>query len=176
MVARLAPLTETLIEGKITALQTYNKDSKDLLTDLNRVTPKFPVTQEAIDIWKKELQSFAHFVAGGYEPMQADNFVTDDYAQSSRKTGVAFVDELLAQKTPRLNCFRTSSCPMETLRVRFEPNPGSPGAPPGQKPYKAFDELMLDYQQNAVRDTAWHWILLQNVWKEKQFAMDPFAS
>lgn len=174
MVARLAPLTETLIEGKITALQTYNKDSKDLLTDLNRVTPKIPVTQEAIDLWQKELQSFAHFVAGGYEPMQADNFVTNNYAPKPQ-TGVAFVDAARAENTT-LELFPNLIMPNGDVKVRFEPNPGAPGAEPGEKPHKAFDELMLDYQQNAVRDTAWHWILLQNVWKEKQFAMDPFAA
>src|SRR5262249_28819400 len=73
VVERLAPLTRRLIEGKIKALQTFNKDTKDLTRDLNRVS-KIPLSDEAVDVWMKDLQSFAHFVAGGYDPMQADNF------------------------------------------------------------------------------------------------------
>ncbi|MEO8877521.1 MAG: VCBS repeat-containing protein, partial [Polyangiaceae bacterium] len=175
IVARLSPLTKSLIEGKITALQTYNKDSKDLLTDLNRVTPKFPVTQEAIAIWTRDLQSFTHFVAGGYEPMQADNFLADGNFAPKDQPRIAYVDATRAEDTT-LQLFPHLIMPNGDVKLRFEPNPGAPGAEPGQKPRKAFDELMLDYQQNAVRDTAWHWILMRNVENEKVFAMDPFAA
>jgi len=170
-VARLSPLTKTLIEGKITALQTFNKDSKDLLTDLNRVTPKIPVTPEAIAIWTRDLQSFAHFVAGGYEPMQSDNFLADGNFAPKDQPRIPYVDAARAENTT-LQLFPHVIMPNGDVKVRFEPNPGSPG----DRPRKAFDELMLDYQQNAVRDTAWHWTLLQNVWNEKAFAMDPFAA
>jgi hypothetical protein len=171
IVARLSPLTKTLIEGKITALQTFNKDSKDLLTDLNRVTPKMPLTQEAIDVWTKDLQSFTHFVAGGYEPMQSDNFLADGNFAPKDQPRVAYVDAVRAENAT-LQIFPHLIMPNGDVKLRFEPNPGAPG----ERPRKAFDELMLDYQQNAVRDTAWHWILMQNVWKEKAFAMDPFAA
>lgn len=171
IVTRLSPFTKTLIEGKITALQTFNKDSKDLVTDLNRVTPKMPVTKEALEVWTKELQSFTHFVAGGYEPMQADNFLADGSFARKDMARVPYVDAARAENST-LQLFPHVIMPNGDVKVRFEPNPGSPG----DRPRKAFDELMLDYQQNAVRDTAWHWILMQNVWKEKAFAMDPFAA
>ena len=170
-VTRLSPLTKALIDGKITALQTFNKDSKDLVTDLNRVTPKMPVTKEALDVWTRDLQSFTHFVAGGYEPMQADNFLADGNFAPKDQPRQAYVDAARAENIT-LQLFPHMIMPNGDVKVRFEPNPGAPG----DKPRKAYDELMLDYQQNAVRDTAWHWLLMHNVWKERAFAMDPFAA
>jgi hypothetical protein len=171
LTARLSPLTKTLIEGKITALQTYNKDSKDLVTDLNRVTPKMPVTKEALDVWTRDLQSFTHFVAGGYEPMQADNFLADGNFAPKDQPRQAYVEAARAENST-MQLFPHLIMPNGDVKLRFEPNPGSPG----DRPRKPWDELMKDYQQNAVRDTAWHWILMQNVWKERAFAMDPFAA
>jgi len=175
-VLRLAPLTETLIEGKIAALQTYNKDSKDLLTDLNRVTPNIPVTAEAIAIWTGELRWFANFVAAGYEPMQSDNYATTFSPKTQPR--IAYVDAARAENST-LQLFPHLIMPNGDVKVRFEPNAGrshtSRAADPSDAA-PAFDELMLDYQQNAVRDTAWHWILLQEVWKDQAFAMDPFAA
>jgi hypothetical protein len=169
-IKRVAPLTKTLIEGKIRALQIYNKDSKDLLTDLNRVS-KVPVTQDALDTWMKDLQSFTHFVAGGYEPMQSDNFLADgDFAPKDQPRR-PWVDATRAENVT-LQLFPHVIMPNGDVKVRFEPNPGAPA----DKPRKAFDELMLDYQQNAVRDTAIHWIVMQNVYREKPFAMDAFAA
>ncbi len=167
---RLAPLTKLLVEGKIKALQTYNKDSKDLVTDLNRVS-KVPLSSEALAVWMKDLQSFSHFVAGGYEPMQSDNFLADGNFAPKDQPGKSYVDAAHAENVT-MQLFPHVIMPNGDVKLRFELNPASPG----ERPRKAFDELMLDYKQNAVRDTAIHWIVLQNVWKEKAFAMDPFAA
>ena len=35
---------------------------------------------------------------------------------------------------------------------------------------------LLDHQMNAVRDTAAHWLVLQKLFKEASFSMDPFAA
>ena len=167
---RLAPLTKTLVEGKIKALQTYNKDSKDLVTDLNRVS-KVPLSSEALAVWMKDLQSFTHFVAGGYEPMQSDNFLADGNFAPREQAGKPYVDAAQAENVT-MQLFPHVIMPNGDVKLRFELNPASPG----ERPRKAFDELMLDYKQNAVRDTAIHWVVLQNVWKEKPFAMDAFAA
>ena len=167
---RVAPLTQTLIEGKIKALQTYNRDSKDLLTDLNRVS-KVPLTQEALDVWMKDLQSFTHFVAGGYEPMQSDNFLSDGDFAPKDQPRKPWVDAAQAENVT-LQLFPHVIMPNGDVKVRFEPNPGAPT----DKSVKGYDELMLDYQQNAVRDTAIHWVVMKNVYRERSFAMDAFAA
>ena len=167
---RLAPLTSGLVDAKIQALQTFNQDSRDLVTDVNRIT-KVRVTAEALDVWMKDLKSFAHFVAGGYEPMQADNFLADGHFAPSKMQPVPYVDAARAESTT-LQLFPHVILPDGDVKLHFEPNPGAPA----DHPRKAHDELMLDYKQNAARDTAIHWIVLKNVYAERPFAMDPFAA
>ncbi len=167
---RIAPLTRALIEAKIHALQTFNQDSRDLVTDLNRIT-KTRVLPDALDVWMKDLQSFAHFVAGGYEPMQADNFLADGHFAPSKMQPLPYVDAARAESAT-LQLFPHVILADGDVKLHFEPNPGAPA----DHPRKAHDELMLDYQQNAARDTAIHWIVLRNVYGEKPFAMDPFAA
>jgi hypothetical protein len=169
-VARIGPLTKALVEAKIKALQTYNKDTRDLTTDLNRVS-KVPLAPEALEVWMKDLQSFTHFVAGGYEPMQADNFLFDGNFAPSSMPRVPYVDAARAENAT-LQLFPHVIMPDGDVKLRFEPNPASPA----DHPRKAYDELMLDFRQNAVRDTAIHWIVMRNVYAEKPFAMDPFAA
>jgi hypothetical protein len=167
---RLAPLTRRLIEGKTKALQIFNKDTKDLTRDLNRVS-KVPLLDEAVDVWMKDLQSFAHFVAGGYDPMQADNFLSDGSFAGGTQPRKPFVDAPRAENAT-LQLFPHVIMPNGDVHLRFEPNPGQPS----ERPRKAYDEVLLDYRQNAVRDTAVHWIVLGNVHRERPFAMDPFAA
>ena len=62
--------------------------------------------------------------------------------------------------------------PNGDVKLHFEPNPASPS----KRVRKAYDLLVLDFEQNAVRDTAIHWQMMDTVYKEKPFAMDPFAS
>ncbi|MEO7113026.1 MAG: CRTAC1 family protein [Polyangiaceae bacterium] len=168
IVARLAPLTETLIEGKIAALQTYNQDTKNLLTDLNRVTPKLPVTQEAIDIWTPELEKFTAFVAAGYDPGANETSAAD--GGTTPQTPLPYVSAARVDNIT-LQMFAHLILPNGDVQLSFKPREEDT-----EGPRKPFDELMLDYEQNAVRDTAWHWILLQDSWKRRAYAMDPFAA
>ncbi len=169
--ARLSPLTLKLIQGgKVKALQTFNKNTKDLTTDVNKLA-KVPVTAEAIEIWKRDLQSFAHFVAAGYEPMQADNFLSDGQFAEAKLPALPYIDDVHAQNTI-MQLFPHVIMPNGDIRLRFEPNP----AAPTKTPKKARDVLIKDYEQNGIRDTAIHWLVLEQVYKEKPYAMDPFAA
>ncbi|HSO34289.1 MAG TPA: FG-GAP-like repeat-containing protein [Labilithrix sp.] len=168
--ARLGPLTLKLIQGKVKALQTFNKNTKDLTADVNKLA-KVPVTAEALDVWRKDLQSFAHFVAAGYEPMQADNFLSDGQFAEAKLPALPYVDDVHAQNAI-MQLFPHVIMPNGDIRVRFEPNP----AAPSKTPRKARDVLIKDYEQNGVRDTAIHWLVLEQVHKERPYAMDPFAA
>ncbi len=168
--ARLTPLTLQLIQGKVKALQIFNKNTKDLLTDVNKLA-KVPVTAEALDVWRKDLQSFAHFIAAGYEPMQADNFLSDGQFAEAKLPSQPYIDDVRAQNAI-MQLFPHVIMPNGDIRLRFEPNP----AAPTKTPKKARDVLIKDYEQNGVRDTAIHWLVLEQVHKEKAYAMDPFAA
>ena len=169
--ARLQPLTRALIDGKVEALHSFNKSSKTLTEDLNRVS-RMPLTAEAVELLVKDVQSFTHFVAAGYEPMQADNYLSDGSFAKSMLPRLAYLDEshvpnVLEQLFPHH---------MEEngdIVVRFEPNPGPIITTEKREP---FEIRLLDHEMNGVRDSAVHWIALQNVWKERPFAMDPFAA
>ena len=170
VVPRLGPLTKTLIEGKVKALLTFNKSSGDPVADLNRVA-RTKVTADGLEVIKKELQSFAHFVAAGYEPMQSDNYLSDGQFAEAKLPRKAYIDAAHAENAT-LQLFPHLIMPNGDVKVHFEPNPASPS----KKARKAYDLLMLDFEQNAVRDTALHWQMMDTVYKEKAFAMDPFAS
>ena len=62
MKKRLAPLTKALIDGKVKALLTYKKSTGSLLGDMNRLA-KVPLAEDGLDAFRKNLQSFVHFVA-----------------------------------------------------------------------------------------------------------------
>ncbi len=167
---RLAPPTLTLIQGKVKALQAFNKDTKNLTTDMNRLA-KVPLTDGAMDLLRKDLQSFVHFIAAGHEPMQADNFLSDGQFAPAKLETKPYVDAAFADSAT-LQLFPNVIVANGDMLLHFEPNPASPG----KKDRKPFDITIRDYEQNSVRDTAVHWIVLEQVYKERPFAMDPFAA
>src|SRR6185503_12903338 len=63
----LQPITQKLIEGKIKALNVFNKTTGSITSDLNKVT-RIPLTEEATQHLMKLVQSFDHFVASGIDP------------------------------------------------------------------------------------------------------------
>ena len=168
--AALAPLTQQMIAGKIKALHAFNRNSQDLVADLNRLA-KVPVTAEAAELWLQELQSFAHFLAAGFDPMQADNFLGDGQFEETALARRAVVDYAGAESAS-LQLFPHVLMPNGDLKLRFEPAPGFPTA----EKLAGFDATILDHEQNGVRDTAIHWLALDRVWHERGFAMDPFAA
>jgi len=69
-----------------------------------------------------------------------------------------YVDAARAENST-LQLFPHVIMPNGDVKLHFEPNPGSPS----ERPRKAHDELMLDFRQNAVRDTAVHRDILREV-------------
>ena len=167
---RLAPLTKGLIEGKVKALLTYNKSTGTLLGDMNRLA-KVPLAEDGLDALRKNLQSFVHFVAAGHEPMQADNFLSDGQFAPTKLPTKHYIDAGFGATTT-LQLFPHLIQPNGDLTLHFEPNPGWAG----KRDRKGFDVTVRDYEQNAIRDTAIHWLVLEQVHKEKAYAMDPFAA
>ncbi|MSP93098.1 MAG: CRTAC1 family protein [Myxococcales bacterium] len=168
--AQLAPLSRRLIEAKIAALHAYNRNTQDLVADMNRLA-NLPLDAPAVERMKQDLQSFAHFVAAGFEPMQADNFLADGQFAETALQRKAYIDAAHAENAT-LQLFPHLILPNGDLRLRFEPHPGRPGTAGLQ----GYDVHILDHEQNGVRDTAIHWLALQQVWTEKPFAMEPFAA
>jgi hypothetical protein len=166
----LQPLTQRLIEGKIKALNVFNKTTGSITSDLNKVT-RIPLTEEATQHLMKLVQSFDHFVASGIDPMQADNYLMDGSFANTKFVRKPYLDEAHVQNAV-LQLFPHEMMPNGDILVRFEPNPG----PVTGTVREPFEIKMLDHEMNGVRDSAMHWIALQTVHGEKPFAMDPFAA
>ena len=166
----LHPLTGGLIEGKIKALSVFNKTTGKLTSDLNKVT-RIPLTAEATDYFMKQVQSFDHFVTSGLDPMQADNYLSDGSYARTRFVRRPYLDEVHVQNAV-MQLFPHHMTPKGDILVRYEPNPG----PVTERAREPLELLLLDHEQNGVRDSAMHWIALQNVYREKPFAIDPFAA
>lgn len=167
---RLEPVTRALIDGKVKALQSFNKGSKEITADLNRVS-RLPLTPEATQIFQRDLQSFVHFVAAGFEPMRADNYLSDGSFAKTKLARKAYLDELQVQNVV-MQLFPHHTLANGDVLVRFEPNPG----PITRRDLAPFDVKMLDHEMNGVRDSAVQWIAMRKVHEEKPFAMDPFAA
>ena len=168
--ARLAPLTKANIEGKVKALQTFNKTSGQLLSDLNRIT-RVPLTDEAAGRLVTDLKSFTHFVSAGYEPMQADNYLSDGSFAPAHLLGKAYLDAIQVDNVT-MQMFPHVIENNGDVRVRFEPAPGQVN-PNRRAPSEI---LLIGHEMDAVRDSAVHWMVLDQVWNETPYAMDPFAA
>jgi hypothetical protein len=168
--ARLQPLTDQLIEGKVKALASFNKTSSALVDDVNRVS-RVPLSAEAVDFLTKDLQSFVHFVAAGFEPMRADNYLSDGSFAPTKMPRLAYLDDTRVQNVV-MQLFPHHIRTNGDVEIRYEPNPG-PTVPFDRKPIEI---LLLDHEQNGIRDSAIQWVVMANVFKEKPFAMDPFAA
>jgi hypothetical protein len=166
----LQPLTRRLIDGKFKALQTFNKGGIDIQENLNRVA-RMPLTPEAIQVLQRDLQSFVHFVAAGYSPMRADNYLSDGSFAKEKIAGRSYLDELHAQNVV-MQLFPHRILANGDILVRFEPNPG----PMTKLKLEPFEIRILDHEMNGVRDSAIHWLVARIVWDERPFAMDPFAA
>ena len=166
----LQPITKKLIDNKVEALLAYNKGTRNPVADLNKVT-RIPLTDDGLAAMMMQAQSFVHFVAAGFEPMQSDNFLDDGSYAKSKMARKGYIDEEWAQNVV-MNLFPHHMENNGDIDVRFEVNPG----PVSNKPLKGFSIKLLDHEMNGVRDSAIHWLAMQNVWKEKPFAMDPFAA
>ena len=166
----LVPITKSLINGKVNALRKYNKASSSLIEDLTKVS-QLPIAPGALKIFTLRLQSLVRFVAAGFDPMRADNYLSDGSYASAKLTRRAYLDHVAVANTmAQLFPYRMAS--NGDVVVRFVPNPG----PIAQSELTPFDVKLLDHQMNGVRDSAIHWQIMQAEWIKKPFAMDPFAA
>ncbi len=165
----LLVLTRMLIDAKIEALRKFNKAGEALAPELNKIS-KLTVTDDGAAALRAKLVHFAEFMAAGYEPMRADNYLADGNFADKTVTGRDYVDATYVENAT-MQLFPYVIMPNGDVRLRFEARPGTiiTGDIAPQ------DVLILDHQMNAVRDTAIHWLVLQDVWTAKPFAMDPFA-
>jgi hypothetical protein len=165
----LLVLTRKLIDAKIEALRKFNKAGDALAPELNKIS-KIPVTDEGAAALRSKLVRFAEFMARGYEPMRADNYLADGNFADKDLVGRDYVDATYVENAT-VQLFPYVIMPNGDVRLRFEARPGTIIT----TEVEPQDVLILDHQMNAVRDTAIHWLVLQDVWTAKPFAMDPFA-
>tara|TARA_R110002096_G_scaffold408076_1_gene607097 strand:- start:9643 stop:12753 length:3111 start_codon:yes stop_codon:yes gene_type:complete len=179
----LQPLTRSLLDGKYQALKAFNSGSKGtgrgpsngptaqgILEDLNRVA-RMPVTADAVALLQRQLQSFVHFVAAGYDPMRSDNYLSDGSFASTDmvRKGYLGTDEV---QNAVMQLFPHRMMNNGDIVVRFEPNPG----PMTKMQLEPIEIRILDHEMNGVRDSGIHWLVARTVWDERPFAMDPFAA
>ncbi|MBL8948646.1 MAG: hypothetical protein JNK45_36075, partial [Myxococcales bacterium] len=165
----LLVLTRMLIDAKIEALRKFNKAGDALAPELNKIS-KLTVTDDGAAALRAKLVRFAEFIAAGHEPMRADNYLADGSFADKTLAGRDYIDATYVENAT-MQLFPYVIMPNGDVRLRFEARPGTiiTGDIAPQ------DVLILDHQMNAVRDTAIHWLVLQDVWTAKPFAMDPFA-
>lgn len=166
---RIAPMTRAMIEGKVTALRAYNKEANPLAA-IQRVS-RMPIDEDAYKLWASYLKSFVVFVSSGFEPMRGDNYLSDGSFARAKLPKRRYLDAVWTENVV-MQVFPHVMMPNGDIKLRFEPNPGTVS----EVARAPFDLLMLDYEQNGVRDSAIHWIAMQAVWQERAFAMDPFAA
>ena len=165
-----AMLTSSLIDAKIAALRTFNGAGDDLTVELNRVS-SIPLSEAASQRLQGELKSFTRFLAKGYEPMRADNYLSDGAFAPGKLTGRDYIDAPFVENAI-MQLFPHVMLPNGDVKLAFEPRPGSPST--GTR--VSMEVTMLDHHMNAVRDTAFHWAILAQVWKDEPFAMEVFAA
>jgi hypothetical protein len=118
-----------------------------------------------------DLQSFSHFVAAGFDTMRADNYLSDGSFASTKLAVRSYLDDVHVQNVVT-ELFPHSIEPNGDVLVKLVGNPG----PMKRQELPPIEIKMLDHEMNGVRDSAVHWLVLQTVFKEKAFAMDPFAA
>ncbi|MBC8072068.1 MAG: hypothetical protein IAG13_27350, partial [Deltaproteobacteria bacterium] len=166
----LVALTRRLIDAKIEALRAFNKAGDALAPELNKIS-KLEVTDAGAAALRAKLVRFASFLAGGHEPMRADNYLSDGSFADKPLEGEDYIDAAYVENAT-VQLFPYVMMPNGDVHMRFEARPGTLV----DEPIEPQDVELLDHQMNAVRDTAIHWVVLQDVWAQQPFAMDPFAA
>lgn len=168
--AALQTLTRRLIDAKVKALRSFNPTAGSVHGDLQRIS-KVELTEDGVAVLVADLQRFAAFLAAGKAPMRSDNYLAGGSSVPTELPGREYIDAVYAENAVQ-QLFPHVIEANGDLLLRFEPNPGTMGS----KDRRGQDIKLLDHQQNAVRDSAAHWIVLQKVFDTKPFAMDPFAA
>ncbi len=166
----LVPLTHRLITGKFQALLAYNKGAENVVDKLNQVA-SMPLSKSAVALLERDLKSFVRFVTLGRSPMRMDNYLSDGSYVSSSVAAPGFLSAMQVQNVV-MQIFPHRILANGDILVRFEPNPG----PMMDKGLEPFEIRILDHEMNGVRDSAIHWSVADQVWKDSPFALDPFAA
>jgi hypothetical protein len=164
------PLTGQLIEAKIAALRSYNASTGDVRVELDKVT-EIPLDDSGAEALMSRLMSMARFIAMGHEPMRSDNYLADGNFAPAQLPTQPYVEPAHVENVTQ-QIFPYLMLPNGDVKLRFEPRPGNVT----ERDLQGQDVLMTDHSMNAVRDTAVHWVVLQRVWKDSPYAMDPFAA
>ena len=174
---KLFPITKALLDAKVGALKHFNKEdprtpykAKDTLDAINRVIPK-PITADALDKLLLDLRSFTRFAAGGLEPMRSDNYLSDGSFAPAKLPRNLYPDAIWMHNVSA-QIFPYHQMTNGDVKLRLEPNPATI-APKDREPR---DVLLLDHEQNAIRDSAIHWEILQTEFEQRPFALEPFAA
>ncbi len=170
----LRQITGKLIEGKVKALRHYNKSEGSVAADLQKIS-NLPLDPGGVDALVKMARDFARFFVEGRDPMRADNYYLPRGPQPGQRGDKAptreYIDAVYAQNTI-MQRFPHAMMANGDILLRYEPNPGTIRT----EGLKGQEVRLLDHQMNAVRDTAIHWLLLQELHKARPFAMDTFAA
>ncbi len=165
----LVALTGRLIAAKIEALRTFNKASDDVGKELGKIS-KIPIAESGTSALLAKLVRYGEFLARGYEPMRADNYLHRGDFAPGELVGRDYIDPAYVENAT-VQLFPYVMMPNGDVKLRFVPRPGDIH----MTKLEPQDVLLLDHQMNAVRDTAVHWVVLDDIWKAQPFAMDPFA-
>ncbi len=166
----LRGLTRKLIDAKVAALRGFNPSSGSIVGDLQKIS-RVELTQEGVEVLLADLRDFAAFMAAGKAPMRSDNYLAGGSSAPSDLPGREYIDAVYAENAVQ-QLFPHAIAANGDLMLRYEPNPGTMGS----QDRKGQDIRLLDHQQNAVRDSAAHWIIMGQVFDAAPFAMDPFAA
>lgn len=171
-VQRLQRITGALIHRKAAALIAFNKGTGSVAGDLNAIS-KLPIGEDAVELLMADIGDFASVVTRGAQPMRADNYLNQgSFApgepEQAREGGV--IDVVHAENV-MMELFPHAVETNGDVVLHFEPNPGTV-VPPDIGPQRV---VLRDFQMNAVRDSAVHWLVLEALWGDDPFAMDPFA-
>lgn len=163
-------LTKANIEAKVAALRSYNDASAELPHELQKLS-SIPLEEEAVALMLRELESMTRFFAKGYEPMRADNYLADGNFAPAKLQTKPYIDAAHVENVTH-QVFPYSMLANGDVRLRFEPRPGQVS----DRDLEGQDVTLLDHHMNAVRDTALHWVVMERVFEEEGYAMDPFAA
>ncbi|MEZ6008950.1 MAG: FG-GAP-like repeat-containing protein [Planctomycetota bacterium] len=166
----LAPLTKALIQGKLDAVETLDDSPGSVMASLARVA-RMPLTEPALRKLTHDLYWVARYMTAGFEPMRADNFLSDGTFAGSEQPRVPFLTVVQVHNTLG-QLFPHQTTEAGDVVIRFEPNPGPQIVYVEREPF----EIRLSRRELAgVRESGVAWLTLKHAWADEPFAIDPFG-
>jgi len=174
-IKELSYLTRALIDDKMKALKAFNRLPQQVVAAFNKIS-KLPFDPEALAVLTSGTRQWAYGFTRGLDPMRTDTFYPMNKATAAPDKGQALKGRDYVTAVYTANAI-TESLPHKLhanadLTIHYAPSPGTPAL----KGARETSVRLRDYQMDAVRDTAIHWLLLAQLWDKEPFAMDPFAA